>query len=122
MINPLGFALENFDAAGRFRKAEQGKAIDASGSYWTLGGETVTFNGGRELGEYLARSEETHAAFVEQLFHAIVKQPIRAHGTDRPDEMRKYFVENGYSIRKLLARTAEVSALSGALSMKGKTR
>ena len=31
LINPLGFALENYDAVGRFRTAERDKPIDATG-------------------------------------------------------------------------------------------
>jgi hypothetical protein len=31
MMDPVGFALENFDAVGRWREMEAGKAIDASG-------------------------------------------------------------------------------------------
>lgn len=33
MFDPLGFALENFDATGRWRTADAGAAIDASGSF-----------------------------------------------------------------------------------------
>jgi hypothetical protein len=32
MIDPLGFALENFDAIGRWRATEEGGAIDTSGT------------------------------------------------------------------------------------------
>ena len=35
VINPLGFALEQFDAVGRHRDMENGKAIDAGGHYET---------------------------------------------------------------------------------------
>jgi hypothetical protein len=31
-MDPVGFALENFDAVGRFRTVEEGKAIDATGA------------------------------------------------------------------------------------------
>ena len=31
MIDPPGFALENFDALGRWRNLEEGKPVDASG-------------------------------------------------------------------------------------------
>jgi hypothetical protein len=30
-MDPVGFALENFDAIGRWRETEQGRPIDASG-------------------------------------------------------------------------------------------
>jgi hypothetical protein len=32
IMDPVGFALENYDAVGRWRVAEEGKPIDASGS------------------------------------------------------------------------------------------
>jgi len=113
-INPLGFAFENYDAIGRFRTTEQGKPIDATGFYWTRDGDTVNFNGARQLGESLAASQETQAAFIEHLFHFMIKQPILAHGLDRPETLRLSFVKNGYSIRKLLAEIVAASAAVGA--------
>ena len=113
-INPLGFAFENFDAVGRFRKTEQNKPIDATGFYWTRGGDNVKFNGARELGTSLAASEETQAAFIEHLFHFMIKQPVLAHGLDRPETLRLSFVKSGYSIRKLLAEIIASSAIVGA--------
>ncbi len=109
-INPLGFAFEHFDAVGRFRRAEEGKPIDASGWYATRAGQRVRFNGPRELGRSLARSEETQAAFIEQLFHFMVKQPILAHGVDHPETLRREFVQDGYSVRKLLVQIAATAA------------
>jgi hypothetical protein len=103
MINPLGFPLERFDAVGRYRKEERGRPIDATGSYQTRSGETVTFDGARDLAAFLAGSEETHDAFVEQLFHQLVKQPVLAYGPAMHGELRRSFAENGYHIRKLMA-------------------
>jgi hypothetical protein len=34
LIDPLGFALENFDAIGRWRDEEAGRPVDASGRLW----------------------------------------------------------------------------------------
>lgn len=115
MINPLGLALENFDAVGRFREVEKEKPINAQGSYWTLAGEDVKFNGARELGEFLARSEEAHEAFVEHLFHFMVKQPILAHGLNRPEILRQGFAKDGYDIRKLLVQEAAAAARLGGV-------
>jgi hypothetical protein len=120
MINPLGFALENFDAVGRFRDSEAGRKIDAHGSYWTRAGDEVKFNGPRELGESLLKNEETHSAFIEHLFHFFVKQPILAHGLDRPENLRKEFIRSGFSMRKLLVQVIASSATAGSRSSKGK--
>ncbi len=34
LLDPVGFALENFDAIGRWRESDNGEAIDTSGSLW----------------------------------------------------------------------------------------
>jgi hypothetical protein len=111
LINPLGFTLEKFDAAGRFRTEERGKPIDASGHYQTREGTEVPLNGARALGEYLASSEEVPRALVTQLFHHMVKQPIRAFGPARTTELTSRFVAEGYNLRKLVAWIAASAAL-----------
>ncbi len=58
IINPLGFPLEHFDAVGRYRDLEGGRAIDATGGYQTPLGEWVNFNGVMDLATYLASSQE----------------------------------------------------------------
>src|SRR5205814_4403356 len=78
MINPLGFTLEHFDAVGRYRETDRGKPVDDTGSYQTRSGEVVKFGGVQDLARYLAGSEEVPAAFAEQLFHHVAKQPVRA--------------------------------------------
>jgi hypothetical protein len=111
MINPLGFTLENFDAIGRFRDKEKDRPIDPSGSYLTRKGEVVKFAGVRDLAAFLAASEEVQEAFVEQLFHYFVKQPIRAYGLDKGSVLRRFFVDNRCNVRKLIAEIAAESAL-----------
>ena len=112
MINPLGFGLENFDAVGRFRTTEKDQAIDAAGVYETLDGDVQPYQGARELGNLLAASPETHAAFVTQLFHHQVKQPIRAFGPETRGNLTQYFQSNEFNIRKLIVEIVATSALS----------
>ena len=106
MINPLGFALEEFDAIGRHRTVEQRggveKPIDASGSYLPREGPEASFKGVRELGAYLAASRDAQEAFVQSLFHALVKQPVRAWGPDALENLRTAFAGGGFDIRRLL--------------------
>jgi cytochrome c553 len=111
MINPLGYTLENFDAIGRFRDKEKDRPVDASGSYLTRRGEAVKFNGVRDLAGFLAGSDEVHEAFVEQLFHYLVKQPIRAYGVEQSATLRRFFVDNRCNVRKLMVEIAAGAAL-----------
>lgn len=114
LINPLGFALERFDAVGRFRREENGKPIDATGYYLDQAGATGQFVGARALAEYLAGSPEVQGAFVEQLFLYLVKQPIRAYGDAREEDLRARFAGQGYSIRRLLIDIVTDVALAPA--------
>jgi hypothetical protein len=113
VINPLGFTLEHFDAVGRFREKDNDKPVDATGMYLDRKGETVKFTGARDLAKYLAENEDVHAAFVEQLFHHLVKQPVRAYGPRQLGDLRDSFETNGFNIRKLMVETATASALVG---------
>jgi hypothetical protein len=112
VINSLGFTLEHFDAVGRFRDKDNGRPVDATGTYQTRGGETVKFAGARDLAKFLAGSDEVQTAFAERLFQHLVKQPVRAYGAGRPAELRAFFAGHGFSIRKLMVEAATVAALA----------
>lgn len=111
LINPLGFSLENFDAIGRYRTQEAGRPIAADGSYLTRGGEEARFVGARQLAEFLVSSDETHEAFVEQLFHFTVKQPVRALGPEYLGELRQSFAQQDFNVQRLLVEMVVSSAV-----------
>jgi len=109
MINNLGFSLESFDAIGRFRAEDRGKPIDDRGEYLQENGETVTFDGIKPLGDFLVLSTEVQDSFIEQLFHHMIKQPVRAYGNETPAELRIRFSENQFDIRRLMIDIAETA-------------
>jgi hypothetical protein len=112
MINPLGFTMENFDAIGRYRELERDKPIDASGSYLTKSGEVEKFAGIEDLAEFAATSDESQSAFVKQLFHHTVKQPILAYGPNRLHELQQDFSKDDFNVYQLLIEIVATSALS----------
>jgi hypothetical protein len=113
MINPLGFALEEFDAVGRFRTEQLvgggTKPVDSSGSYLPREGPEATFRGGRELAAYVARSPDAREAFVEQLFHALARQPVRAWGPETLATLTNEFTASGCNIRRLAVAIMKVA-------------
>jgi len=113
MINPVGFTLEKFDAIGRLRNSENGKPIDASGSYRSTTGETVRFTGPSDLAKYLADSDEAKGAFVEKLFQNLVKQPVLAFGPKTLPDLESSFEKNQYSIRSLMAQILVATVAPG---------
>jgi hypothetical protein len=114
MINPLGFTLERFDAIGRLREQDNGKPVDATGSYRSRSGDLIKFNGATDLARYLADSDEAHGAFVEKLFQHLVKQPVLAYGPRTLPELQGAFEKNRYSIRNLMVQTMVATALPPA--------
>ncbi len=111
VINPLGFTLEQFDALGRHRTEQFGKPIPPGGQYLTKAGAKETFGDAKVLGRFLAGSPEAQESFVQQLFHHLVQQPVRAYGPNRLAELRQRFAANRYNIRKLAAEIAVAAAL-----------
>lgn len=109
VINPLGFALENYDALGRFRTEELGKGVDASGQYITSQGERIEFRGVRDLADFLSQSQEVRSSLVRQMFQHLVKQPIAAYGVDRAGEVESRWAQEGYTIESL-ARSLAILA------------
>ena len=72
------------------------------------------FAGARQLAAFLAGSEEVQAAFTQQMFQHMVKQPVRAYGLNEPAELQKSFAENGYNVRKLVVEIAVTAARAAA--------
>ena len=101
LMDPMGLALENFDAVGLYRTHENGVLIDASGS---VPGTTGTINGPVELVKKLAEAEGTHACFAS---HWLSLGFGRTLTSDAPDdclrqEITRAFRAAGHDVRKLL--------------------
>ena len=78
-MDPLGFALENFDAVGEWRTHDAGHPVDASGVL----ADGASFDGPAELREALAaRGEQFVETFTEKLLTYALGRGIEAH--DRP--------------------------------------
>lgn len=114
IINPLGFSLEWYDAAGRFRRDDNGRPIDAASDYLVDDRQTVRFAGARDVADFAAGNARAQEAFVEQLFHHLVKQPVRAYGPDTLARLRDSFVASGFNLPKLLAEIATTGALGAS--------
>ena len=113
VINPLGFSLEWYDAVGRFRREENGRPIDAATDYGGQEHEKVRLTGARDVAEFAIANEQANEAFIEQLFHHVVKQPVGAYGAETLPRLRHSFIASGYNLQKLLVEIATVGALGG---------
>ncbi|UJR83375.1 DUF1588 domain-containing protein [Sandaracinus amylolyticus] len=66
LIDPVGFAMEDFDAIGRHRTMEAGEPIDARGGAPALGVGDGSIEGTRALAEAIASSELAADCFARQ--------------------------------------------------------
>jgi hypothetical protein len=70
MINPLGFAFDNFDGMGAYRTTETNGSevltIDPSGSFTFMDG-TKSYKDAKELMQVLASSQQTHMCYSKRL-------------------------------------------------------
>jgi len=66
LIDGLGFGLEQYDALGRFRSMEQGKAIDSSGTVTSTEDSDGPFVGGVELATRLSSSKQAQRCVATQ--------------------------------------------------------
>jgi len=65
-VDPLGFALENFDGLGRKREVDNGQPIDTTGSY-PLAEGVAAFTDGNDLMRVLASSPQVHICYSKHL-------------------------------------------------------
>lgn len=77
VIDPLGLSLENYDAIGAFRTADEGgNAVDATGEL-EIDGELVAFDNARELSTALATSSSVRECVTRRLLEYGVGRSMR---------------------------------------------
>lgn len=94
VINPIGFGLEAYDNAGRFRTHEQGKPqcpVDGEGELAGIG----TFNGPAELGARLVESGMLEGCAVKHLFQYALGREPGADDDALLSQLTETFVDSG---------------------------
>jgi hypothetical protein len=103
VLDPVGFALENFNSVGQWQETENGKTIDVTVTSPQLG----TFTGAVELGKKLAESVD-----VQQCFAKNWANYAYGRGTDEQDactmqRLHETFKASGYNIKELLLQLTQ---------------
>ncbi len=76
LLNPLGYAFENYDAIGKFRTMDHGKPVDAADIY-QLDGEVRSFTNGVELSHALSEAKQLHHCYVENMMTYLHGRPLQ---------------------------------------------
>lgn len=104
-MDPIGLALENYNAVGLWRDEEKGHPIDTAGQLMT--GEK--FSNARELSTILAsaRKEDFHRALAEKLTTFAVGRGIEYFDAPTIDKIVADAQKNGGSLREILYGVVE---------------
>ncbi|MEJ2426683.1 MAG: DUF1588 domain-containing protein, partial [Candidatus Thiodiazotropha sp.] len=102
IINPLGFSMEDYDAAGRYRSVDHnGLSINSTGTLYGVSslydGEALDVSGGKDLSDKFAELDSVKACFSSNVFryamnigHDTIDAANEQLGTLTPEEKQDY--------------------------------
>ncbi|HEY0705948.1 MAG TPA: DUF1592 domain-containing protein [Polyangia bacterium] len=84
LINPLGFAFENYDSLGVYRTQDKGLPIDASATYKFAEGPK-SYKNALELMKTIAEGKQAHDCYAEHMFQYVYGRAAKdaEHGLTR---------------------------------------
>jgi hypothetical protein len=107
LLNPVGFGLEEFDAAGRLRTKEDNNVpIDATGRI-TSGDLDAPFEGHIQLSHHLARSSSAQACVSRHMFRFLNGRHEKPVDDCRLQDSHSRFIAAGFKLADLPAFAVE---------------
>jgi Protein of unknown function (DUF1592)/Protein of unknown function (DUF1588)/Protein of unknown function (DUF1595)/Protein of unknown function (DUF1585)/Protein of unknown function (DUF1587) len=112
-MDPIGFAFEDFDAAGRAQTLDKGKPVDTSGVL-TATDVNGPFANGAELSEKLADSEQLRQCFSQHMFRYAHGRLVEGEedGEDRGalEAMACQFNKNNDNLQELFVAVTQTDS------------
>jgi hypothetical protein len=101
IINPLGFAFENFDAIGQVRSTDKGFPINTAATYLFEDGRAITYKDAVDLSKQLATAPEVHACYSRQLLEFMLGRDLQLLDTATIRELAQQSLDK-VSIKELV--------------------
>jgi hypothetical protein len=98
LMDPIGFAYEEFDPIGRWRELDNGLPIDASGDIQGVGAWTDA----QEFAAVVAGHEDTPGCIVKNFIRGGLGYLEDDGQAAQVDGMAEEFMESGYSLQELM--------------------
>jgi hypothetical protein len=111
MINPVGFAFEDFDGIGRHRDSESGEPVDAAGTL-SISGMELTFEGGKELAGALAMLPEAQACYARNWLRYALGRADTETDLRTLTRLRQALADPAYGVRDIMIEIAQSTAFS----------
>jgi hypothetical protein len=102
MLDPIGFAFENYDAIGAYRTKDNNKPVDATGSTMLTTGDSLTFKNAVDLVGQMAKLQSVRDCMTKQWMRYMLGR--REVDSEKPtvDTLNDLFAKSDYDLRKLL--------------------
>jgi hypothetical protein len=99
LFDGIGFALENYDAIGRFRTMDKGKVIDPSGKLAMPSGGEIQFANFIDMIDQIAKGPDAYACFASQYLTYLSGQ-VSLDSCQR-QQIARIFAAGGYRLDDL---------------------
>jgi hypothetical protein len=109
VINPIGFAFENYDGLGRYRDMDNGQPVNATDVYPFAEGEQE-FTGPAELMPIIANGRQAHQCYAKKLASYALSRDIVE--SDRPlvESLGNASLSPGASLKEVMLTLVESDA------------
>jgi hypothetical protein len=113
IMDPVGFAFENYDAVGQYRTQDSGEPIDASGKIPDVDGVVnPTVAGGVEIAKQIAHSETAQRCFAQHWLEYGYGRTL--HGAPQEgclqEQLNSAFKASGYNVKQLMLDLTQTPA------------
>jgi hypothetical protein len=105
LMDPLGFAFENYDGIGQYRTTDNGSPVNSVVTV-SLDGATLTVNNGVELASLLSTSSAARQCFATQWVRYAVGRPDTADDAASIGDAYAAFAAKNFNVRDLLVGIA----------------
>jgi hypothetical protein len=102
VINPTGFALENYDAVGKWQTTEGGATIDTSADV-LIDGQAVAVTGGVDLMNKIAASQAAKHCYAQHWVEFAYERVINPADACTVDTLSQSLTQGGYTVQNLIA-------------------
>ncbi len=110
LMNPVGFAFENYDSVGLWRDQQNGKDIDATGTIISTKDLDGDFDGVPELADKLSGSHQVAQCVAAQWFRFAYGRGISKEDSCTVEQLNEAFFASDLNIRQLLVTLTQTDA------------
>ncbi len=112
ILDPLGFAFENYDGTGRYRTSDGGAPVDASGSVELPSGELLEFQNAKQLVDQLATSTAARSCAAKQALRLALGRRESSADEAALTAVTQAFTQANFDVSELFVAVASSASFS----------